>query len=80
MCDGDARTALNVLDIALRNTLAGIHQNVEENTSSNRPKIELQLVCEAFQKAHLLYDKTGMQFICICLYTYGVYKCSIYGW
>ncbi len=43
MSNGDARTALNVLEYA----------------SSINSKINLDIIKEAFQKSHLLYDKNG---------------------
>lgn len=43
MSNGDARTALNVLEYA----------------SSLNPKITLEIIKESFQKSHLMYDKGG---------------------
>lgn len=43
MSNGDARTALNVLEYA----------------SSLNPKITLETIKESFQKSHLMYDKNG---------------------
>lgn len=53
MCDGDARTALNGMDIAAKTCAQG-HERV----------ITKESISEALQKAHLLYDKTGMSRAC----------------
>lgn len=47
--NGDARTALNTLELAIKATA----------TTSGKKIITLATVAEAFQKPHLLYDKKG---------------------
>jgi replication-associated recombination protein RarA len=58
-CDGDARTALNTLDMVARH-VGGTGQPVTS-----------QHVRDAMQKAHLLYDKTGMTFIYLSVSEHG---------
>lgn len=50
MCDGDARNALNSLDLAIRHS---------SGAGQAQCSITRDMVSEALQKAHLLYDKTG---------------------
>ncbi|XP_029731722.1 ATPase WRNIP1 [Aedes albopictus] len=56
ICDGDARIALNSLQLAL-NTVAA--QQEEENSALKR--ISLDEIKEGIKKSHMLYDRKGDQ-------------------
>ena len=55
LTDGDARSALNGLQLAWEGCLA---QTREEIQGSNAI-ITVDIVKEALQRSHILYDKTG---------------------
>ncbi|XP_059608976.1 ATPase WRNIP1-like [Phlebotomus argentipes] len=58
MCDGDARIALNSLQLAVQ-TLSGADE--KENGSDSLRVISLDAIREGIKKSHLLYDRKGDQ-------------------
>lgn len=60
LVDGDARSALNGLQMAVEGSLAiQKHQQTETNGVSTEIHITVDVIKEALQRTHLLYDKTG---------------------
>ena len=57
LTDGDARTALNSLQLAWEGCLA---QAKETDTLGVKATITTDIVKEALQRSHILYDKTGI--------------------
>jgi len=54
MCDGDARTALNKLELAVQSARATYEEN-----GSTRHVITVEHIKDALQRSHVLYDRTG---------------------
>lgn len=60
MSNGDARTALNILEFAADTTSTKqTSPQPSPNLGEGVRKIELATIKQAFQKSHLLYDKNG---------------------
>ena len=63
LADGDARSALNALELAVNTVSATAAEPGEGQLDSSAPRRELTLdaVRKALQKTHLLYDRNGEQ-------------------
>ncbi|XP_064611187.1 ATPase WRNIP1-like [Liolophura sinensis] len=64
LCDGDARAALNSLDLAVQSCIGGTSQVKGQSTAkvsggSGREVITVEQIKESLQRSHILYDKTG---------------------
>nr|XP_056710958.1 ATPase WRNIP1 [Euleptes europaea] len=60
LCDGDARTGLNGLQMALQAQLTQLpHQNNMHGSSTKRIVITEDHVKEGLQRSHILYDRAG---------------------
>lgn len=56
MCDGDARTALNGLEMAIQAV------RIEKGEPSDVPVIDLESVKKSLHRSHVLYDRAGLIF------------------
>ncbi|WCJ23202.1 Replication-associated recombination protein A [Euphorbia peplus] len=56
-CDGDARVALNALEISATSAVARV--KADQNSSTEEVKVSLDDAKEALQCKHLAYDKAG---------------------
>lgn len=60
LCDGDARTGLNGLQMAVQARLTNpFHQNNNHECSAKRVVITEDHVKEGLQRSHILYDRAG---------------------
>lgn len=60
LCDGDARTGLNSLQLAVQAQMKSIHPNIlTQERSSGEIVVTEQHIKEALQRSHILYDKAG---------------------
>lgn len=64
LCDGDARAALNSLDLAVQSCAVGTVQVKGQSTAmvsggSRGGVITVEKIKESLQRSHILYDKTG---------------------
>ncbi|XP_067911394.1 ATPase WRNIP1 [Heterodontus francisci] len=63
LCDGDARTALNGLHLAIQAKVAESkkpqNNNVQKNTPTKKVVIKEMHIKEGLQRSHILYDRAG---------------------
>lgn len=59
MCDGDARTALNGLEMA-----------IQAGRTGDVPIIDLDLVKKGLHRSHVLYDRAGLICLIVLISTY----------
>ncbi|XP_043921100.1 ATPase WRNIP1 [Protopterus annectens] len=62
LCDGDARTGLNALQLAIQARLAAEHVPLCQNKQGGTPQkivITEEHVKEGLQRSHILYDRAG---------------------
>ncbi|XP_078395625.1 ATPase WRNIP1 [Cetorhinus maximus] len=63
LCDGDARTALNGLHLAIQAKVAETkkaqNNNLQKNTPSKKIVIKEMHIKEGLQRSHILYDRAG---------------------
>lgn len=60
LCDGDARTGLNSLQLAVQAQMKSMHPNLlTQERSSREIVVTEQHIKEGLQRSHILYDKAG---------------------
>ncbi|XP_013885770.1 ATPase WRNIP1 [Austrofundulus limnaeus] len=59
LCDGDARTGLNSLQLAVQAQMKSMHPNLLTQETSREIVVTEQHIKEGLQRSHILYDKAG---------------------
>lgn len=60
LCDGDARTGLNSLQLAVQAQMKSVHSTLlTREGSSQEVVVTEQHIKEGLQRSHILYDKAG---------------------
>lgn len=61
LCDGDARAALNGLQLAVRACVVQVHAgSIKPDAAPQHIVVREQHIKEGLQRSHILYDKAGM--------------------
>lgn len=60
LCDGDARTGLNSLQLAVQAQVSASQAVTSGQGASQQILVKEQHIKEGLQRSHILYDKAGM--------------------
>lgn len=60
LCDGDARTGLNSLQLAVQAQVHAHQADISAQGTSPMILVKEQHIKEGLQRSHILYDKAGM--------------------
>lgn len=63
LCDGDARTGLNSLQLAVQAQVSASQADTSGQAASKKILVKEVHIKEGLQRSHILYDKAGMDFI-----------------
>lgn len=63
LCDGDARTALNSLQLAVQAQVSANKADTSGQAASKEILVKEEHIKEGLQRSHILYDKAGMDLI-----------------
>jgi len=70
ICDGDARIALNGLQISVQSQLSKCQETEQESNDVDTPDCKVLVtiddIKEGLQRSHVAYDRTGYTYILIC--------------
>lgn len=69
LCDGDARIALNSLQLAVQAQVTSARCNSSAEDGSQEILIKEEHIKEGLQRSHILYDKAGKS---RCVYVFSV--------
>lgn len=63
LCDGDARTGLNSLQLAVQAQVSANKADTSGQGASKEILVKEEHIKEGLQRSHILYDKAGMYLI-----------------
>lgn len=63
LCDGDARTGLNSLQLAVQAQVSASQADTSGQAASKKIVVKEVHIKEGLQRSHILYDRAGMDFI-----------------
>lgn len=66
LCDGDARTGLNSLQLAVQAQVHASQADISGQGTSPVVLVKEQHIKEGLQRSHILYDKAGMSSVYTC--------------
>lgn len=64
LCDGDARTGLNSLQLAVQARVSASQADTSGQGASQEILVKEEHIKEGLQRSHILYDKAGMSLVC----------------
>lgn len=63
LCDGDARTGLNSLQLAVQARVSASQADTSGQGASQEILVKEEHIKEGLQRSHILYDKAGMSLV-----------------